>query len=72
VEQVLWMELYRMLEQVQGEAARLRPHVDASARDRLNSLEHDIQECARLVQGLLQKTPASAAYLRLVGLSAGD
>jgi hypothetical protein len=73
VEQVVWIELYRMLEQAEGEAARLRRHVDSpTGLDRLHRLERDIEDCALLVRGLMTATPGSTAYMRLVGLSGAD
>ena len=72
MERVLWMELYRVLEQVEGEVTRLHQHVEVAGHDRFTHLQDDIRHCVLLVQGLMKGTPGSAAYMRLVGLSGGD
>lgn len=72
MDNLVWAELYRMLQQLEGEAGRLCQHMDPTGHDRLKHVQDDIRHCATLVEGLLTGTPGSTAYMRLVGLSGAD
>ena len=72
VDRILWAELYRILERVEGHVGRLGQHVDATGHDQFEHLQGDIRRCVALVQDLMSGTPGSAAYMRLVGWSDGE
>lgn len=69
MDRILWAELYQTLERLEGDARRLRQYVDPDGQEPLQHLQDEIRHCGNLVRGRLNGTPASAAYLRLVGLS---